>query len=437
MTELLAARSQMALSLGFHIVFAAIGIAMPFFMAAAYYIFLKHKDEHYRLLTKAWSKGVGIFFAVGAVSGTLLSFELGLLWPRFMKHAGPIIGMPFSWEGTAFFLEAIALGVFLYGWNRVQPWWHWFSGIVVGISGVASGLFVICANGWMNSPTGFDWNNGHPINIDPWAAMFNDAALLQGIHMIAAAFQAVGFAVAGLHALLWLKTKHLLHFKALKIAFVFAAVAALVQPIIGDLAAKSVAKRQPIKLAAMEGHFTTERGADLLLGGIPDETREVTDYAIRLPHLLSFLAYGQLDAEVKGLKDFSKDLWPPVLVTHLAFQVMVGLGTLMAVLGAYGLWGMWRRPEWWQSRRFLRILVFATPLGFLALEAGWVVTEVGRQPWIIYGYMRTAEALTQRPGIIYNLALYTGMYVLLTAVVSVLIIRQTQLLHRELQRESR
>lgn len=274
MNELLAARSQMALSLGFHIIFASIGMAMPFLMAASHWRYLRTGEKNYLTLTKAWSKGVAIFFAVGAVSGTLLSFELGLLWPSFMEHAGPIFGMPFSWEGTAFFLEAIALGIFLYGWERVPPRVHWASGLVVGLSGVASGFFVICANAWMNSPAGFDWNGGKPINIDPWAAMFNDAAFLQGLHMVVGAFEAVGFAVAGLHAFLWMRTRHRLHFSALRIAFSFGAAAALLQPVVGDFSAKSVARRQPIKLAAMEAHFHTSERAPLLVGGIPNEDRK-------------------------------------------------------------------------------------------------------------------------------------------------------------------
>src|SRR5579863_4771682 len=201
MPDLLAARSQMALSLGFHIVFAAVGIAMPFLMAIAHFQALRTRDPAGRELMRAWSRGVAIFFATGAVSGTVLSFELGLLWPRFMELAGPIIGMPFSWEGAAFFVEAIALGLFLYGEKRLAPWVHWASGMVVGISGVLSGLFVVCANAWMNHPAGFDWINGHAQNIDPWAAMFNRASLGQGVHMILAAFEATGFAVAGVHAI--------------------------------------------------------------------------------------------------------------------------------------------------------------------------------------------------------------------------------------------
>ncbi len=209
MDNLLAARSTMALSLAFHIIFACIGMTMPFLMMTSHWLWLKKKNDSYLRLTKTWSKGVAIFFAIGAVSGTALSFELGLLWPGFMKHAGPVIGMPFSWEGTAFFIEAICIGLFLYGWNRLNRWVHWVSGLVVGISGVASGIFVVAANAWMNAPAGFDWINGKAENIDPFAAMFNPAFISQTSHMTIAAFEATSFAVAGLHALLLLKEKEL------------------------------------------------------------------------------------------------------------------------------------------------------------------------------------------------------------------------------------
>ncbi len=419
----------MALSLGFHIVFASIGIAMPFLMAIAHYRYLKSGNADALRLTKAWSKGVAIFFAVGAVSGTLLSFELGLLWPRFMDRAGAIIGMPFSWEGAAFFLEAIALGIFLYGWDRVPRWTHWASGVVVGITGVLSGAFVICANAWMNSPAGFDWNSGDPINIDPWAAMFNASAAVQGLHMTVAAFEAVGFAVAGLHALSWLRRRAPIDRMAMKIAFSVGAVAAIVQPIVGDFAAKSVARRQPAKLAAMESHFETTTRAPLLLGGIPDLEARTTRYAIPLPGALSFLAHGDFDAPVTGLNDIPRDQWPPVAIVHWAFDLMVTLGSFLALVGAMGLFFLWRRPQWFESDRFAKLLVATIPMGFLALEAGWIVTEVGRQPWIIYGVLRTADAVTPRPGVAYTLALYAAMYLALALVVTILMVRQIRHLH--------
>ncbi|HYH55420.1 MAG TPA: cytochrome ubiquinol oxidase subunit I, partial [Anseongella sp.] len=241
MDDFIAARSQMALSLGFHIIFACIGMVMPFFMAVSHYRWLRTGDVIYRNLTKAWSKGVAIFFATGAVSGTVLSFELGLLWPGFMEHAGPIFGMPFSLEGTAFFIEAIALGFFLYGWERLNRWFHWFTGLVVGLSGLASGILVVAANAWMNSPAGFDYvppekpgEAGQYLNIDPWQAMFNDAWFSQALHMTLAAFTATGFAVAGLHAFMILKNKNIaFHGPAFRIAVVFGAVAAILQPLSG------------------------------------------------------------------------------------------------------------------------------------------------------------------------------------------------------------
>lgn len=436
MTDFISARSQMALSLGFHIIFASISMAMPFFMATSHWFYLKKNQPEYRILTKTWSKGVAIFFAVGAVSGTALSFELGLLWPKFMEFAGPIIGMPFSWEGTAFFLESIFLGIFLYGWDKVSPWIHWLSGVMVGLCGVTSAFFVICANGWMNSPAGFDWNNGNPIHINPWAAMFNDAALIQGIHMVVAGFEAVGFAVVGIHAFLYLKNRFKIHLIALKIAFTFAGIAALIQPLVGDFAARSVAQRQPVKLAAMEGLFETQRRAPFTLGGIPNETKEETSYGIQLPGLLSFLAFHDFQAEVKGLKEVPKEQRPPVLITHFAFQLMVGIGTLLALLSLSGFLIFWKFPRITQLDWPYRVLAICTPLGFLALESGWVVTEVGRQPWIIYGLLRTSEALTPRPGVQYSLALYAILYGVLAIVVTLLMIRQIRELHRDLLKES-
>jgi cytochrome d ubiquinol oxidase subunit I len=425
MTDLLAARAQMAISLGFHIIFAAIGIAMPFFMAISHWKWLKTKETVYLDLTKAWSKGVAIFFATGAVSGTVLSFELGLLWPKFMEHAGPIIGMPFSWEGVAFFLEAIALGIFLYGWDRVRPWVHWGSGIIVGVSGVLSGLFVICANGWMNAPAGFDWVDGEAVNIDPWAAMFNRAAWQQGLHMTIAAFCATGFAVAGIHAIGLINNPgSLFHAKAFRIALAIGAVAAILQPLQGDRLAKQVAVLQPAKLAAMESLFHTSKPASLVIGGIPSEETRTVRYGIHIPKLLSFLAHGNFDAEVTGLDQFPVENWPPLAVTHIAFQVMVGIGTFLAVLGLFSLYGLWKKKTWLTRRRALQLFAACTPLGFIAIEAGWTVTEVGRQPWIIYGIMKTKDAVTPMPGLIFPMLLFTGVYLLLTFVVTWLMVRQ-------------
>ncbi|WP_199141851.1 cytochrome ubiquinol oxidase subunit I [Pedobacter sp. ASV12] len=428
MDDFLAARSQMALSLGFHIIYACIGMVMPFFMAVSHYKWLKTNHEVYRNLTKAWSKGVAIFFATGAVSGTMLSFELGLLWPKFMEHAGPIFGMPFSLEGTAFFIEAIALGFFLYGWNKLNKWFHWFTGVVVGVSGLASGILVVAANAWMNSPAGFDYVNGQYLHIDPIQAMFNKAWFTQALHMCLAAFTATGFAVAGVHALMILRKQNQeFHYKAFKIAAVFATIGALLQPISGDISAKDVAKRQPAKLAAMEALYHTRKPAPLLIGGIVDEKKKEVKMAFEVPAALSFLAHGDFKAEVKGLDQIPESEHPPVAVTHYAFQLMVGIGSLLVLLSLTYYVNLWRKKAIVDRRWLLKLFVAAIPLGYIALEAGWVVTEVGRQPWIIYGVMKTKDAVTPMPGIAWSFYLFTAIYASLSLIVIFLLYRQIKM----------
>ena len=428
MDDFLAARSQMALSLGFHIIYACIGMVMPFFMAISHYKWLKTNNEVYKHITKAWSKGVAIFFATGAVSGTMLSFELGLLWPKFMEHAGPIFGMPFSLEGTAFFIEAIALGFFLYGWDKLNKWFHWFTGVVVGVSGLASGILVVAANAWMNSPAGFDYVDGQYTNIDPIKAMFNDAWFTQALHMCLAAFTATGFAVAGVHALMILRKQHTdFHYKSFKIAAAFATVCALLQPISGDISAKDVAQRQPAKLAAMEALYKTEKPAPLIIGGIVDEKNKTVSNYIELPGALSFLAHGDFSAEVKGLDQIPEDEHPPVAITHYAFQIMVGLGTLMMFISFIYFFILWRKKTVLNTKWLLKLFVFAIPLGYIALEAGWVVTEVGRQPWIINGIMRTKDAVTPMPGIAWSFYLFSAIYFSLSLIVIFLLYRQIKM----------
>lgn len=428
MDDFIAARSQMALSLGFHIIYSCIGMVMPVFMAISHYKWIKTKDQVYKNITIAWSKGVALFFATGAVSGTMLSFELGLLWPGFMKHAGPIFGMPFSLEGVAFFIEAIALGFFLYGWNKLNTWFHWATGVVVGISGIASGILVVSANSWMNSPSGFDFVNGKYLNIDPLKAMFNEAWFSESLHMTIAAFSATGFAVAGIHALMIYRNRNVrFHSKAFKIAIIFGAAAAILQPLSGDISAKGAAKRQPAKLAAMEAYFHTQTYAPLVIGGIPDTAAKKVNYGIEIPGLLSFLVHDNFKQEVNGLDKIPVKDQPPVAVTHYAFQIMVGFGVLMLFIGVLYFIALWWRKNWFTKPWFLKMFIWATPAGFIALEAGWTVTEVGRQPWIIQGVMRTSEAVTPMPGIQYSFYLFTFIYFTLSVFVIFLLKRQIQM----------
>ena len=434
MDDFLAARLQMTVSFVFHIVFACIGMTMPWLMFVAELKWIKTGRKVYLDLSKAWARGVAIFFAVGAVSGTVLSFELGLLWPKFMEHAGAIIGMPFSWEGTAFFLEAIALGIFLYGRNRVSKRIHLISGLVVGIAGVVSGIFVIAANAWMNSPSGFDWVNGQAINIDPVKAMFNKAWFQQALHMTIAAFASTSFAVAGVHAYMLLRHKgNKFHRGAIQIALTFGAVAAILQPLSGDISAKNVAKLQPAKLAAMESLFKTSKPAALVIGGIPNEENEEVKYGIHIPHLLSFLAHGDPNAEVEGLDKTDKKNWPPVAIVHFAFQIMVLMGMLMMGAGILFLIFKFKWKENLNKRWWLKLLVWLTPVGFIAVEAGWIVTEVGRQPWIIYGIMKTKDAVTPMPGVQYPFYMITLIYLALTFLVILLMRRQILAVHTNSQ----
>jgi len=425
MDSLLAGRLQMAISLGFHIIFAVAGIAMPLMMVIAEWRWLRTKKEVYLALARHWSKGTAILFAVGAVSGTVLSFELGLLWPNFMEWAGSIIGMPFSLEGFAFFTEAIFLGIYLYGWNKVNAKVHLISGILVAVSGATSGIFVTIANAWMNTPAGFELLDGKPVNIDPVAAMLNPAAFSQTLHMMIAAYAATGFAVAGIHAFLLLRDpKNLFHRHALYIALAIGGVAAVIQPFSGDILAKTVAQNQPLKLAAFEGQFETEKGAPLRIGGIPDVEERETRYALEVPYALSVLAYDDPNAEVKGMEAFPEENWPPVVIVHVAFQIMVAAGMLMMAVSLYSLVLVLRKKKIFKNRNLLRTLVLCSPLGFIAIETGWVVTEVGRQPWIIYEVMKTADALTPMPGLVVPFVSFTLIYILLGIIVLLLLLSQ-------------
>ena len=427
MNNLMAARSQMAMSLAFHIIFAVIGIALPLMMVIAEAAWLRTGDPVYRVLARRWAKGAAILFAVGAVSGTVLSFELGLLWPVFMKFAGAIIGMPFSLEGFAFFTEAIFLGIYLYGWDRVPPKAHWLSGVMVAASGAASGVLVVLANAWMNTPVGFEVVDGKidPRSIDPIRALASPASVAEALHMTLAAYAATGFLAAGVHAYWLLRDRtNPFHRKALAIALAVGGVASILQPISGDYAAKVVARTQVAKLAAMEGQFKTERRAPLRIGGVPDVEAGETRYAVEIPTGLSILAYGDPNAEVIGLDAFKPEDRPDVRVVHPAFQIMVGCGMAMMMVALWGGFAAWRRKSVPDGRLFLLALLLASPLGMVAIEAGWVVTEVGRQPWIIHGIMRTSDAVTPVQGLLASMVVYTGLYLFLGAIVVRLLLSQ-------------
>lgn len=414
MDELLLARAQMAMLFAFHIVFAVAGMGMPLLMVIAEAAHLRTGKPVFLELARRWARGTAVLFAVGAVSGTVLSFELGLLWPGFMAFSGGIVGLPFALEGFAFFAEAIFLGIYLYGWGRVRPATHLLSGIAVALGGAMSGILVVAANAWMNSPAGFVAMDGKPTAIDPLAAMANPAWPTEAAHMTLAAFAASGFAVAGIHAYKLLRDRdNLFHRHALSIALAVGGAAAFLMPVSGDFNARFIARDQPAKLAALEGQFRTERGAPLRIGGIPDTEKGTTRFAIEIPKGLSLLAFHDADAEVAGLEAFPPEDRPDPLPVHLAFQLMVACGTALAAVSLLSAWRAAAGRGGLFESGFLRAVVCCSPLGIVAVEAGWAVTEMGRQPWVIRGVMRTADAVTPVGGLIFPFAFFSALYLAL------------------------
>ncbi|HSJ14528.1 MAG TPA: cytochrome ubiquinol oxidase subunit I [Longimicrobiales bacterium] len=424
MDVLTAARLQMEVSLGFHMIFAALGIGMPLLMLIAEWRWLRTGQAHYRALAQKWAKATALTFAVGAVSGTALSFELGLLWPRFMALAGGVLGPAFALEGYAFFIEAIFLGLYLYGWDRLTPRAHWWAGVPIAVSGLASGVLVVAANAWMQAPADFEAVNGRLTQVDPLSVFSTPAWFHLALHSSLSCYIATGFAVAGVYALGMLRGRRdAYHRSGLDIALLVGGIAAVLQPLSGDLSARRIAEYQPAKLAAMEAHYETSTHVPLLIGGIPDGAGGVK-WALRIPSGLSLLVGHDPATEITGLNAFPEDERPPVGITHVAFQVMVGCGVVMAALA---IWFAWRRRRGDVSgaRLLLRAIVLASPLGYIALEAGWIVTEVGRQPWVIYGVMRTADGVTPVSDVPYTLFGFTVLYLALGTALAWLLLRLT------------
>jgi cytochrome d ubiquinol oxidase subunit I len=414
--DLLAARHMQALSLAVHIPLVCFGIAFPAIVLFTEGLWLRTGDPVYRALAKRWSKAMLILFAVGVVTGTILSFELGLLWPNFMATFGEVFGLAFAFEGYSFFLEAIFIAIYVYGWDRFSPRRHLLAGVPVLITGMTGSLMVIAVNGWMNDPTGFDLVAGEVANVRPWEALFNDYFWHELVHMYLGGYLVSGFIVAGIYAWARLKGRRDRYHRAgLVIPLTVAALVAPVQLVVGDWAARTVAEKQPTKLAAFEGLGPTTRGAPFHLGGIYEDG-ELRD-GIAIPDLLSLLAFHDPDATVEGLDAVPPQDRPPVNVVHVSFQVMVAIGTGLLALGAIHLLTWARRRRLPRSRWFLRAVVAAGPLALVALIAGWITTEVGRQPWIVHEVMRTSQAVTEARGLEVAYAVLVAVYVALALAV--------------------
>ena len=396
---LLEARQMQALSLGVHIPLVCFGISFPAIVLFTEALHLRTGNPVYKALAKRWSKVMLILFAIGVVTGTILSFELGLLWPRFMEAWGEVFGFAFAVEGLAFFLEAIFIAIYVYGWDRLSPRTHFLTGLPVAIAGIVGSSSVIAVNGWMNNPQGFTLGaDGEVTDVHPLSALFNSHLWHEEVHMYLAGFIVASALVAGVYAVAWLKGRRDHYHRAgLIIPLAVLALATPAQVVVGDWAARTVAEEQPTKLAAMEGLDETTEGADLTIGGVYYDGE--VHGGITRPNLLSLLAFHDPNATVEGLDAVPADDRPPVGWVRNAFQLMVGIGTALAALGLWFLWFRWRRASLPGSRWFYRAVVAAGPLALVALISGWIVTEVGRQPWIVYEFMRTEEAVTGAEGI--------------------------------------
>jgi cytochrome d ubiquinol oxidase subunit I len=410
-SNLLAAREQMAFTLGFHIVLSCIGVALPATILVANYIGLKKGDEAAIELAKRWSKAMAVTFAVGAVTGTVLSFEFGLLWPHFVDRFGAAFGVAFAIEGIFFFIEAIFLAIYIYGWKRLSGWAHFWSGVPMVITGIGGAFSVVAANAWMNQPQGFTLDAaGKVVDVDPVEVLFNPATGYEVPHMILAAYMVVGFLVASIYAVGMLKGRRdRLHRLGLLIPLTIGLIATPIQLFVGDTAARAVADHQPAKFAAMECIQETGDNQTEYLGGIC--TEDGVKGAIGIPGLDSFLVGWSTDTKVTGLDSIPDDEEPPAhTLLHLAFDTMVGIGSALLALGVWTAVVWWKRRDIPRTPWFLRIVAVTGAASILALWCGWIVTEVGRQPWIVQGYMRTSEAVTDAEGIWFMFGLVLLLY---------------------------
>ena len=422
-SDLLAARNQMALTLGFHIILACFGVGFPAMMLIAEYRGRRHGDADALTLAERWSKVAAVLFAVGAVTGTVLSFEMGLLWPRFMDRFGDAFGIAFAIEGIFFFLEAIFIAIYIYGWRRLGGWAHLLTGVPIVIAGLGGTFSVVAANSWMNQPQGFELGADDRVtDVQPLEVLLNPATGYEVPHMLLAAYMVAGFVTASVYAVAMLRGRvDRYHRLGFVIPFTVAAIATPIQIYVGDVAARGIAEDQPAKFAAMECVYETGPDQAEHIGGICTDDEVVG--AISIPGLNSLLVGFSTDTVVTGLDQIPDDEEPPAkTLLHLAFDAMVGIGTALLALGAWFGVAWWRRRALPASRWFLRAAAAAGVAAVVALECGWIVTEVGRQPWIVTGFMRTEEAVTGAEGLWWVYGFTVALYTTL-GVVTVLVLR--------------
>ncbi|GAA4725134.1 cytochrome ubiquinol oxidase subunit I [Brevibacillus fulvus] len=416
------ARILTSVTLGFHIIFAALGVGIPVLISIAEWLGIRRNDQHYLLMAKRWVRGFTVPVAVGVVTGTCIALQLSLLWPSFMRVAGEAIALPLFLETFAFFFEAIFLGIYLYTWNRFrQPYLHWLFSLPVILGSTASAFFIMSVNAFMNAPQGFSLVDGRIVDIQPLLAMFNPATPSKAGHMIFSSYAASAYVLAAIAALRLLRgSSHPYHLKALRLTLTAAFFFSLATALWGDIAGKYLAQYQPEKLAAAEWHFHTDRRAPLVLGGVLDQNSWEVNYGLKIPYALSILATGSADGLVKGLDQVPMAYWPP-LVIHYLFDGMVAIGIYMLVLPAGYVLGLRWQKKRGPAKGWLRAIVLAAPLSLLAIELGWIFSELGRQPWILVGYMKTEHAATTAEHVDKMLLLFVGLYLFIAAVCTVVL----------------
>ena len=397
---LLPSRIQMAFTLASHVLLVPLGVALPSLTLLMEGIGLARKDPVALKIARRWSVVMAVQFAVGAVTGTILSFEFGILWPRMMGRFGSAFGLGFAIEGWAFFLEAIFIGIYLYGWNRLRPRTHFLVGLVLPPAGLLGAFGVLASNAWMNTPGGVTVVDGKVTDVDVVAVLFTRALGYEFWHFVIAIYLTAGFVVASVYAVAWLRGQRD-HYQRLAFAVPFTVAALLtpVQLLVGDLAARAMVDDQPAKFAAMEITWQTRDHNPEVVGGLMDDSGNV-HLGLSVPALDSILVGLSPDAVVRGLSTFAADARPSTVeanITHLAFDAMVGLGSVGAALSVWYLWILLRRRRLPDSRWFYRLAALAGAGAYLTVEVGWITTEVGRQPWIVYGTMRVSEAVTTAP----------------------------------------
>ncbi|MGX7677502.1 cytochrome ubiquinol oxidase subunit I [Jatrophihabitans sp. DSM 45814] len=420
--DVVPARAQMASTLGFHIILACLGIALPTFVLLAEYIGLRHSNEVAMTLARRWSQAMGVLVAVGAVTGTVLSFEMGLLWPGLMRRYGAVLGLPFGVEGLFFFLEAVFTAIYLYGWGRLRGWAHFWSGVPIAVSGVFGAMSVVAVNSWMNQPGGFTEADGQITSVNPWRVFFNRAAAYEMPHMILAAYMVAGFLVAGVYATGILRGhRNAYHYTGFALGFVPAAILTPFQIFVGDTAARAIAHDQPIKFAAMEYVPKTSTHVPEWLGGVYVNGHVYG--GIRIPDMDSLLVGFSPNTRVIGWETVPAAERPPAAwLIHLSFDVMVGLGSLLLLVGLWAAYSWWRHRQLPSQRLFWLLGAVSGLAAIVAMEAGWVVTEVGRQPWAVYRLLTTADAATKNGGVVTTLTLIIVGYAVL-GVATILVLR--------------